>query len=202
MSDPTSGLADRPTSRTVRILLRLDATADRRWFLPAVAAFPLTDYVVPIMPNQMLLIGLSVLRPQRWWRLALTFVVAAGTGAFLVATAVQTAGHGLLDLLAGAAAERAAVRETIAAIDRHGLWLLVAVSLLPWPPRTAVLACALVGLPPWAVALAVLLGRSVPAAALAGTGAKAPYLLRRFASIERVLEEVDSRRATRLPRSS
>lgn len=44
------------------------ADAIRRWFLPAVAIFPAADYVLPFLPNQMLLLALSVLHPKRGLR--------------------------------------------------------------------------------------------------------------------------------------
>jgi hypothetical protein len=126
-------------------MLRLDRVAHRRWFLPAVAAFPLSDYL-------------------------------------------------LLDTLPGETADDSVVRETMATIEDYGLWVLVGLSLLSWPPRAAVLACALVGLPPWAIALAVLAGRPIPAVGLALTGAKAPHLLRRFRTIDPVLADVEANR--------
>lgn len=197
MADTDAGRATRRPSRVVRVLVRLDRTADRRWFLPSVAVFPMCDYVVPVLPNQMLLIVLSALHPRRSWMLAATFVAATGLGAFGVAAGVQTFGPSLLDLIVGGAPDDSAVRDVIDGIERYGLWLLVGFALLPWPPRTAVLACALVGLPPWAIGLAVLVGRPLPAAALAYLGAKAPHVLRRVPSVDRVLAEVAAHRRAR-----
>jgi hypothetical protein len=53
--------ADRPTTRAARVLLRLDRAAHRPWFLPAVAVFPLSDFVLPFLPNQILLTTLGAL---------------------------------------------------------------------------------------------------------------------------------------------
>ena len=52
-------------SRTARIVLWLDRVSGRPWFLPAVSAFPLCDYVAPVLPNQVLLLALTVLHPRR-----------------------------------------------------------------------------------------------------------------------------------------
>lgn len=182
-------------TRTVRLLLRLDRAAHRRWFLPTLGVFPLSDYVLPVLPNQMLLIGLSALHPRRWRVIALTFVAASVLGAFLVATAVHAAGPLLLDTVGAVAPGRAEPREAAALVERHGGWALAALALLPWTPRAAVVMCALAGIPPWTVALAVLAGRPLPVTLLALAGAKAPALLRRSRRIDRVLAEVDARRA-------
>ncbi|MFH8618833.1 hypothetical protein ACH4E8_27730 [Streptomyces sp. NPDC017979] len=168
---------------------RLDRAADRPWFLPALAVFPLGDYVLPVLPNQMLLMGVSALHPRRWRTVALTFVTASVVSAFLVATVVQSAGTRLLEA-AGQSAEPAELGDFGGFVEQHGTLALAVLSLLPWTPRAAVLLCALAGLPPWSIALAVLAGRPLPVTLLAATGARAPHLLRRFRRIDRLLTEV------------
>jgi uncharacterized membrane protein YdjX (TVP38/TMEM64 family) len=189
-SPPTRTAASPPT-RTVRVLRMLDRAVRRRWFLPAVGVFPLSDYALPVLPNQALLTTLAVLHPRRWWALTVTFVTAAGLGALVVAATVQATGAWLLDAVGG---EQEAIAGATAQIRRHGLWALVALALLPWPPRTAVLACALAGIPPWAIAVTVVAARPVPVAAMAFTGAKAPHRLRRFRRIDRLLAAVEAGR--------
>lgn len=78
-------------SRPARALLALQRQADKPWFLPAVGVFPLCDYILPFLPNQILLAGLSMTLPRRWLPLAATFVVATALGAALIAAAVQSA---------------------------------------------------------------------------------------------------------------
>ncbi|MET8824403.1 hypothetical protein ABZX40_07575 [Streptomyces sp. NPDC004610] len=190
----TPGHEPTTPTRTVRLLLRLDRAAHRRGFLPALAVFPLSDYVLPVLPNQMLLMGLSALHPRRWRVIALTFVGASVLGAFLVATAVHAAGPWLLDAVGAVAPGQAELREVAGQVERHGGWALAALALLPWTPRAAVVMCALAGIPPWTVALAVLAGRPLPVTLLALTGAKAPRLLRRSGRVDRVLREVEARR--------
>lgn len=180
--------------RTVRVLLWLDRAVERRWFFPAVAAFPLSDYLVPVLPNQILLAALSTLHPQRWVKFAATFIAAAGVGALGVATVVQAAGPWLFEALAGDTPDATAVSGPLALVERYGLWVVAALSLLPWPPRTAVLACAVAGLSPWAITLAVLAGRPVPTVTVALVGAKAPHVLRRFRSVDRLLAHVERAR--------
>jgi uncharacterized membrane protein YdjX (TVP38/TMEM64 family) len=151
--------------------------------------------MLPFLPNQMLLMTLGVLHPRRWRALALTFIGATSLGALLVAIAVQTASPWLLDTI-GLNPDQGAVRDITQGIERYGWWMLVGLSLPPWTPRTAVLVCALVGMPPWAIASAVMAGRLVPATALTLIGAKAPHLLRRLRSVDRMLSEVESGRVT------
>ncbi|MGN9813362.1 hypothetical protein ACTMSW_28910 [Micromonospora sp. BQ11] len=180
-------------SRTVRVLRRLDRAAHQRWFLPAVGVFPLSDYAAPVLPNQILLTTLAVLHPRRWGALTITFVTAAGLGALAVAATVQATDPWLLDTLGGGPDALAGVTGQI---RRYGLWALAALALLPWPPRTAVLACALAGIPPWVIAAVVMAVRPLPVAAMAFTAAKAPHLLRRFPRVDRLLTAVEADRTS------
>ncbi|MFE0425612.1 hypothetical protein [Streptomyces sp. NPDC058953] len=182
-------------TRAGRVLTRLDRAAHRRWFLPALAVFPLGDYAVPVLPNQLLLMGVSALHPRRWRSVALTFVTASAAGAFLVATAVQGAGPWLLETVGPRVADPGELREAGGFVTRYGAGAVAVLALLPWTPRAAVLVCALAGIPPWSIALAVLAGRPLPVALLAAAGATSPRLLRRARRLDRVLTEVRARRA-------
>lgn len=51
----------RKFSRAARVVAALDGAADRAGFLPAVSAFPLADYVLPFLPNQIRLVALCLL---------------------------------------------------------------------------------------------------------------------------------------------
>jgi hypothetical protein len=181
-------------SQTARTILALDSAAGRPWFLPAVSLFPLTDYVLPFLPNQMLLVALSILQPRRWWVFAMTFVIATALGALLTAYAIEAIGPWVLDNLVGGAPEQGVVANVLHLVEDYGLWALAALAMLPWPPRTGVIVCALAGLPAPLIGLAVALGRVVPAGAYTLVGSRSPHLLRRFRRIDRVMKEVESLR--------
>ncbi|NGX16370.1 VTT domain-containing protein [Wenzhouxiangella sp. XN24] len=197
---PDSG-QKRP-SRAARLVVSLERRADRPWFLPAVSIFPLSDYVLPFLPNQMLLLGLSVVLPRRWWQLALAFVLATGLGALLTAFAIQEWGQPLLERLFGGGPESRTVAEVMTAIERYGLVALVGLAMLPWPPRTAVIVCAIAGLSVISIGVAVAAGRIVPAAAYTLIGARAPGLLRGWRRIDDLLTEIDAVRPVAVVRKS
>jgi hypothetical protein len=176
-------------------LLALERQADRPWFLPGVGVFPLCDYFLPFLPNQILLAGLSMTLPRRWIVLALTFAMASAAGAALIVAAIQHLGMPVVERLFGDMPETGALAPFLAAIRAYGLAALVGLAMLPWPPRAAVLACALAGLPPLQVGIAVLAGRVAPASTYAGIGAKAPHLLRRLAAVDKIMREVEAARA-------
>lgn len=181
------------TSRAAQWTFALADRSERRSFLPAVGVFPLLDYAVPVMPNQMLLLGLSALLPRRWPRLVAVFALAGGLGALVVAFAVQGFGPAIRDFLVGDAAAGAAAARVLTLIEAHGLWALTALAMLPWPPRSGVLVCSLAGLPPVGIGAAVALGRVVSSSYLALIGAKAPRLLRRWGPADRLFAELEAR---------
>lgn len=177
-------------SRLIRIVLALERRAERKWFLPAVSLFPLADYVLPFMPNQILLLCLSILTPRRWWQLALTFILAAGLGAFLGVLAIQTIDETILGVLPDTPAV-ATAREWLAA---YGLGALVLLAMLPTPPRSAVILCALAGLPALSIGLCVMAGRTVPVLGYTYLGSRAPHLLRRSRRVDEVMRQIEKGR--------
>ncbi len=187
-------MAEANLSRPARALLVLERQSGRPWFLPGVGVFPLSDYVLPFLPNQIMLAGLSMTLPRRWVALAATFAIATALGAALVTALIQRFGMPLVEQVGGAMPDSSAIVPVLELIQKHGIPMLILLAMLPWPPRTAVLACAVAGLPPAQVGLAVLAGRILPTGLYAGLGAKAPDVLRRIGSIDRLMGEVEAGR--------
>jgi uncharacterized membrane protein YdjX (TVP38/TMEM64 family) len=184
-------------TRAGRLLVRLDRAAGRRWFPLALGVFPVSDYAVPVLPNQLLLLGLSALHPRRRMLIGATFVCGSALGAFLVTLAVGTAGPWLSDTLGGLLPGAAELDEVRGFVAGYGAWALAVLALLPWTPRAAVVVCALSGVPPLAAGAAVLAGRTVPVALLVLAGARAARLLPRSRRLARVLAEAEAARRSR-----
>ncbi|MDX2208855.1 MAG: hypothetical protein SFV20_00695 [Sphingopyxis sp.] len=159
--------------------------ADRSWLPPVVAAFPAADFFVPVMPNQLLLAGLSALSPRRWPIFALAFAAGTASGGMAIAYAVQFIGVTAAGF-AGADEAVDAVSEITRYLRLHGLWYLAAIALLPWTPRLTVLACAMVEIHPLAILVTLFFARLVPSAALGISGAFGPRLAKRFVLLQRL----------------
>ena len=183
-------------SRAVRTVLALDRAAERPWFPPAIGVFPLLDYALPFLPNQMLPIALSAARTRRWWSVALTFTAATALGALGIAWLLQALGGEWLANLRSAAEGESAAR-LVDWLDNSGVWLLTALALLPVPPRTGVIVCALAGLAPWSIGLAVALGRLFSAGTMAWLAAHSLPVLRRLPAIDRALTAIEAARVNR-----
>lgn len=170
-------MAEREQARTLRAIEFLDRAAGKRWFWPTVGLFPVFDYVLPVLPNQLLMIALSALNPRKWWLVALVFVAASALGAFGTAWLIQLLGDAWAELMPFAPSDSDSWQWTLEQVRRWGLPAVAVLALLPVPPRLAVIACAVAGLPPEGIAASVAAGRSVPAIAIAFLSARAPAML-------------------------
>jgi hypothetical protein len=158
---------------------------DRSWLPPVVAGFPAADFFVPVMPNQLLLTGLSALAPRRWPVFAVAFAAGTALGGMAIAYAVQFIGAAPAGF-AGADEAADAMSEINRYLCLHGLWYLAAIALLPWTPRLTVLACAMVGLHPLAILVTLFFARLVPSAALGISGAFGLQLAKRSVLLQRL----------------
>lgn len=173
--------------RFARVLRQIDSQAQRCRFLPLMSVFPLVGYLLPLLPTTLLLVSLAFLHQARWLSIALSFLLATSVGALLTSLLIQTVGGGFGETLVS---NNSSVRQITEFITAYGLWAIAILALLPWPPRSAVLICATVGLNPVAIALTVLVGRTVPTLTIAWISAHAPNVLRRVERFNAVLDHI------------
>lgn len=171
---------DGETAKTLRAAAFVHRHSGKPWFWPMAGISPALDYVIPILPNQLLMIALSALQPRRWLTVAGVFVLASSLGAFGAAILVQEA-TALVSGYLPVEPEPGGTWEAVSGqLERWGVPALAVMALSPIPPRTAVFVCATVGMAPELIALAVGVGRVTPATAISYLSAHMPTRLRRF----------------------
>lgn len=178
------------SSLPVRLAAWARRRADRPWLPAVLPAFPAADFLVPVMPNQLLLAALSALAPRRWPVFALAFALGAAIGGGVIAFALQRLGLDLGTLLDRG--EGSLVAQALAHLRAFGLWYLAAMGLLPWTPRLTVVACALAGFPPLAIAATLALVRPIPCALLALLGAYGPRFAGKLPWLDRLTHRLRS----------
>ncbi|TFL19324.1 hypothetical protein [Jannaschia formosa] len=184
-----SGPGRRARARLASALRWIDRQAARAGYYPRMGAFPFLDYALPVLPNQILLLVLACLHRERWLAIALTFAIASALGAVAVTLVVQIAdSRSVARFLTG---EIEAAGPVIAWIEAEGVWVLAALALLPTPPRSAVLVCALAGLPPVEIGGAIAAGRACSASAMAWLAARGS---RRLPPLARWLDRIEDLR--------
>ncbi len=120
------------------------------------------DFFIPALPTQSSVILLTLLQPQRSRQIVLAFVLAAASGAAMLAVLAQ-----LLESFLAANLNTASWSVAGFQLDIQqqmlawGSWLLLVLSLLPTPPRLTVLMALSLGLPWYEVVLAVAAGKFV-----------------------------------------
>jgi hypothetical protein len=177
-------------AKPFRFIAWMERHSHKKWFWGSVWLCPALDYVLPMLPNQMLMIALSALKPARWLFIALLFVSASAAGAYAAAFAVQQFQEAAASLLPAADEASAAWTSAKANVERWGLWALAVLSLSPFPPRLGVLVCAAAGMPPEQIGLVVAAGRTSPAIILTFLAAKAPARLRGYRKLDALFDRL------------
>lgn len=143
--------------------------------IPLLGAVSAGDFFLPALPTQLSVLALGWLQPRRAPWIALTFAAAAATGAGVLALLIAHAAGFAHQF--GAEALGPSWPELVAKVERYGVWAVLALSMLPTPPRLATAATLLAGVPPSAVVAAVFAGKLVWFGAVLASITRAPTLL-------------------------
>lgn len=179
-----------PPSRLGRWGTWLRRFSRRPWFLPAAAGVSAADFFLPVLPTQTLLIAAVLLHPNRWLRTALYFVAGGVLGGALLAAAVGAWGPIVVETIVGGAMQTAGWERVSSLVQAHGAIALAVLAMIPWPMRTGVAICALLGVPFWETVAALVIGRGIAFPGFAFLLSRSPAWLMRRAYFSRLREEV------------
>lgn len=161
-----------------RLTRRIVAGGGKRGALGVIALLSIGDFFVPALPTQTSVIALSLLQPRRAAWIVLVFAAAAAVGVFLMALLL-----GLVDgYVQRLVTELSATAWTEAAslLRRHGVWIVLAASIFPTPPRVLVAAALLAGSPAGMVGSAVFVGKLIWLGVLVTLIVRSPHYLARI----------------------
>jgi hypothetical protein len=159
------------------------ASAGDRRKLPVLGLFPVGDYALPFLPNQVLMMAVALIHPRNWALTALVFTFGSAIGAVATGFAIQS----LQTTFFADPAQSMNAGAVMAFIRDWGITAVAVLALLPVPPRTAVLVTAYAGVNPLLIGGAVAIGRCAPALALCFVAARAPNAAARFPTLARAL---------------
>jgi hypothetical protein len=171
---------------TVRLLRRMSAS---RKFLPILGLVAAADYALWFLPSKSLVIVAALLHPHAWLRITAWFTAGSVVGATAFAAAVGWFGPPLLSYLFGDLAGSGTWQRAHALMVEWGALALFVMAALPWPLRTAVAVCTVLGLPLAVIAASIAAGRFLGFAGLTYTCGRAPHLLTRYRSVNAALGE-------------
>lgn len=167
--------------------------AGSRHFLPILGLVAAADYALWFLPSKTLVIVAALLHPHAWLRITAWFTAGSVVGASAFAVAVGWFGPPLLAYLFGDLEASAAWRRAHALMVEWGALALFVMAALPWPLRTAVAVCTVLGLPLPVIAASIAAGRFLGFAGLTYTCGRAPHLLTRYRSVNQALGEAGER---------
>jgi membrane protein YqaA with SNARE-associated domain len=179
---------DSTAARPPRWLVWLHRRAAHRDFLPLSGAVTALDAFLPVIPATSMLVATVWLRPKQWRQAALCFALGGAAGALALAALLTLAGRPVLEPLLGDVADTTSWLRLEGWVRAHGVPVLFALALGPWPVRTAVAVCALAGIPLVQIGAAVLVARLVGFTVLAWLTARTPDWLARFRPFRRLAE--------------
>lgn len=120
------------------------------------------DFFIPALPTQSSVILLTLLQPQRALIIVLAFVLAAAGGVAILALLAQFLENFLAANLSAEPWSVAGFQlDILQQLLAWGSLILVLLSLLPTPPRLAVIMALSLGLPWYEVVLAVAAGKAI-----------------------------------------
>lgn len=187
---PLQPVPPAPPSRLGRWGTWLRRFSRRPWFLPAAGGVSAADFFLPVLPTQTLLIASVLLHPNRWLRTALWFVAGGVLGGALLAAAVGAWGPAVIETIFGDAMQSSGWERVSALVQDHGAIALAVLAMIPWPMRTGVAVCALLGVPLWETVAALVIGRGIAFPGFAFLLSRSPAWLMRLPYFARLRAEV------------
>lgn len=123
--------------------------------IPLLASLAVGDFFVPALPTQSSVLALGVLQPKRAPFIALSFALAGAIGTAILALLTLVIAE--LPVSSGSDQWQSMQRW----VQQYGIWVLLAASMLPTPPRTAVIVCLLSGVSSTAAVTTVFAGKLI-----------------------------------------
>jgi membrane protein YqaA with SNARE-associated domain len=166
--------------------------AGARGFLPVIGLVAAGDYVLWFLPSKTLVIVAAMLHPRDWWRIAAWFTAGSVVGATAFAALVGYLGPPVLGYLFGDLSTSTAWQRAHTIVREWGALALFVMAALPWPLRTVVAACAVLGMPLAVIGASVATGRFAGFSVLMWICGHTPSLLMRSPRINAMFDDASA----------
>lgn len=133
---------------------------------------------MPALPTQSSVLALALMQPQRGWLIALTFALAAVTGAAILVGLLHFAVPWAEQFSAAHQGDNWGVMVTF--IREYGVFAVFVASMMPPPPRLLTAAAVLSGAPAGAVLVSVFCGKLIWFSCFVALVTRAPQWLDRI----------------------
>lgn len=173
-----------------RLILRLETWIDRAWAVPGLAMMAALDLFVMVIPTEGILISSVILRPKRWWSIALWITTGSAFGSLILAFITHHLGPLALESLFERSLSSPSWGQLELLVDQYGAIALALIALSPLPQQPAVLIAALGKMPVFDIAVMIWLGRFPKYFFFAWLASHTPKLLLKWRWVQRMTEKV------------
>lgn len=176
----------RKIQRSIQVLQKF---ADRIWYPPFIGFLALLDNFVMIIPNDGILISSSMLKPRRWFLVALSVAIGSTVGSVILAAFVETRGMDwILEIYPGLN-ETTSWMWTKNFFDQYGMFLVFAVAITPFMQQPVIIMASLAQSSLILLAAIVFSGRFIKFLIMAYLGSHAPRYLNKLWGIKGELKD-------------
>ena len=177
-------------SSVMRLTRFIQHSADRLWYLPALAFLIASDMFIFLIPSEGLLMSSSMLQPKRWLRYSLAGAIGTAVGAWLFGLLTRLLGESWLLTQYPSLFESQAWRWSEQFFDQFGLWVVFVTGLSPLPSHPVVILVALGHSSLLSMAMVLFLGRLAKYILLTYLASHAPRALGKLWGIQSELKDV------------
>lgn len=163
---------------------------DHAWYLPALGFLAFLDNFLVLIPTDGILISSAMLKPKKWFSLALFIAVGSAIGVAALAYVIQIYGIQIVETLFPGIQTTSAWIKTEEFFRQYGLWLLFAVAATPFTQQPALILAVLAGIPILQIIIIEFIGRWLKYMLMSYIGSHAPHLLKKMWGVQSELEEV------------
>ena len=167
-----------------KIILKLEKSIDRPWYLSVIALLSGFDLFVIFIPIDWILISSTLIRPKRWISLFISLAVGSAIGALVLGVLSHVYGESFLRLFMNDPLNSPQWIKSLDYIDRYGAWALAFISFGPIPQQPAVAICGMAGMSYFKIFFAVLVARLTKYGIFAWSSTHAPWVLRKLRIIK------------------
>ena len=176
--------------KLLEAIRKLERWIDKPWVLPALGFFAFIDLFIMIIPTEGILITTTMLRPKRWWAIALWLCTSSALGALCLAVVSSWFGPPIVQYLFGDISLNQGWLQAEQTIRSYGPWALIAIVISPLPQHPAIVISALAKMPLPLLFAMVWLGRALKYGVFGWMASHAPRMLMKIPGIRHEVERI------------
>lgn len=169
---------------------RLQSHIDQSWYGPFIAFLAAVDFFVIIVPTDGLAISSTLLRPKKWFSVAIWISIGSTVGAFLLATLVENFGADLIYHWFPSMTESQSWQWTQEFFVKYGIWVVAGIGATPLMQHPSIILAALANKNLTLIAGAYFCGRIFKFTIMGYISSHMPKLIRKIWGVQDELEEV------------